>query len=94
LHRNAGADRIDCVVSVEAQNMSYREENGQVVLTMSRQGYAQLLMLLAQAMATFMMDGGGNLAEDTAFLNGLNEGNPNYTPYQVKKTCPTNEGRS
>jgi hypothetical protein len=61
--------------------MSYREENGQVVLTMSREDYQLVLMLL----------GAGTSGERIvtwnkalALLNRLNDGNPNYTPYEVK----------
>lgn len=60
--------------------MSYREENGQVILSMSREDYDLLLLAL----------GGFTLAAENApaprllaFMNRLNEGNPNYTPYQV-----------
>jgi hypothetical protein len=65
--------------------MSYREENGQVVLTMSRPDYEHVLMI-------FGMATGIALTQETIFgveailrlLNTLNEGNPNYTPYEVK----------
>lgn len=60
--------------SVESEDglpMSYREENGQVVLTMSREDYERLLFDL-----TAMLE----------FMNRLNQGNPQYTPYQVEKS--------
>ena len=58
--------------------MSYREEDGQVVLTMSREDYDALMRTLAwQPKAAVDR----NLV---TLLNRLNEGNPNYTPYQVK----------
>lgn len=62
--------------------MSYREENGQVILTMSPNDWRYLLLVLGYAMGYF------EVAENRqillSFLNRLNEGNPNYTPYQVK----------
>jgi hypothetical protein len=67
--------------------MSYREENGQVVLTMSRRDYENILMICGIA-AGLSMRSGRNLlftADDiAALLNRLNQGNPNYTPYEVK----------
>lgn len=65
--------------------MSYREENGQVVLTMSPDDFAFLLMGLGALMA---YSATGKLAmlpieEICGCLNRLNQGNPNYTPYQV-----------
>ena len=62
--------------------MSYREENGQVILTMSREDYDKLLLLLGAGTAG-MMNGGANLDSILDFVNRLNQGNPNYTPYQV-----------
>jgi len=60
--------------------MSYREENDQVILTMSREDYGLLMMLLGGGMA------GERIVtwdKGLSFLNRLNEGNPRYTPYQV-----------
>lgn len=59
--------------------MSYSEENGQVVLRMSREDYEKLLLMLGAAF-------GRNIFEPyrmLEFVNRLNEGNPNYMPYQV-----------
>ena len=53
--------------------MSYSEENGQVVLTMSREDYD----LLRDAALRWDL----GLGED--LWNRLNQGNPHYTPYQV-----------
>ena len=61
--------------------MSYREENGQVVLTMSREDYDKVLKVFAAATAKLFPDTMWILK----LLNRLNEGNPNYTPYQVEK---------
>lgn len=64
--------------------MSYREENGQVVLTMSRQDYDRVLISLGIA-AGHSAKNGGDLNVFFAFVNRLNEGNPHYTPYRVEK---------
>ena len=67
--------------------MSYREENGQVILTMSRADYERLLIRLGMAAgyaAKYDATMGQTLKQDLDFLNRLNEGNPNYTPYQVE----------
>jgi hypothetical protein len=60
--------------------MSYSEQNGQVILTMSREDYQRLLQVFA--FATVMPTGGVNFVV-VNLLNRLNEGNPDYTPYQV-----------
>jgi len=62
--------------------MSYREENDQVILTMSREDFQHLLFALGEA-AGCVRKFGGDLQGELAFLNRLNQGNPNYTPYQV-----------
>lgn len=58
--------------------MSYREENGQVILTMSPEDYSRLLVALEFALA----DPFTRLSTNE-LLNRLNQGNPHYTPYQV-----------
>lgn len=63
--------------------MSYREENGQVVLTMSRDEYCELLFALGMLFAEKLRSGHAPTAV-LDFMNRLNEGNPNYTPYEVK----------
>jgi hypothetical protein len=62
--------------------VSYREENGQVILTMSREDYDYLLIALGIATGHAMKQG-GRPDKCLAFVNRLNSGNPNYTPYQV-----------
>lgn len=68
--------------------MSYREENGQVVLTMSREDYTTLLLELGGAMFLHMRDGDGSVDQAISWLNRLMEGNPHYTPYQVEEKTP------
>lgn len=62
--------------------MSYREENGQVILTMSQEDYSFLLTIFAVATGVSIRNGGktGRLLN---LLNRLNQGNPHYTPYQT-----------
>ena len=62
--------------------MSYREENGQVVLTMSREDYERVVFSLGLATG-FMLQDGGNGDSMRALLNRINEGNPNYTAYDL-----------
>jgi hypothetical protein len=63
--------------------MSYREENGQVVLTMSREDYERPLISLGYYTGG-VLQRGGKINDLLALMNRLNEGNPNYTPYEVK----------
>jgi hypothetical protein len=62
--------------------MSYREENGQVVLTMSREDWQNLLMTLGIAAGALDPES-PMLARVFQLVNRLNQGNPNYTPYEV-----------
>jgi hypothetical protein len=62
--------------------VSYSEENGQVVLRMSREDYSYLLFLLGGSVIV-AVEKESLLPNLMAFTNRLNEGNPNYTPYQV-----------
>jgi hypothetical protein len=71
--------------------MSYREENGQVVLTMSREDYEKLLWLLGTASGAAAIGRSVFLVNDVLrFMDRLNLGNPNYTPYTV--ATPAKEG--
>jgi hypothetical protein len=65
--------------------MSYREENGQVVLTMSREDYEALIFRLGLATGYLMREGAQRhqIDRELELLNRLNQGNPNYTPYEV-----------
>ncbi len=67
--------------------MSYREENDSVILTMSREDYERLLMRLGMAAGHLSREGytHAQWQAELAFMNRLNQGNPNYTPYQVEK---------
>jgi predicted RNA-binding Zn-ribbon protein involved in translation (DUF1610 family) len=56
--------------------MSYSEKDGQVILTMSREDYNLLLKSVP------LLD---SLERMLQFMNRLNSGNPNYTPYQVEE---------
>jgi hypothetical protein len=62
--------------------MSYREENGQVVLTMSKEDYDRLLTIFAGATA-YSHFRNESLDEILELLNRLNQGHPQYTPYKV-----------
>jgi hypothetical protein len=71
--------------------MSYSEENGQVVLRMSREDYERLIFRLGLALGNFANSSGvaaqqESIKQELAFLNRLNQGNPDYTPYQVEQS--------
>jgi hypothetical protein len=61
--------------------MSYREENGQVILTMSQDDYGALLLALGFALG---IPYGRTRNDMLRLFNRLNSGNPHYTPYQVE----------
>jgi hypothetical protein len=63
--------------------MSYSEENGLVILSMSREDYDLVMRLLGQGSA-HDIERVGSLHYILALLNRLNSGNPNYTPYPVE----------
>lgn len=63
--------------------MSYREENGQVLLTMSRDDYQMLLIVLGYATGGAIKEHWTSATRMFELTNRLNEGNPHYTPYQV-----------
>jgi len=63
--------------------MSYSEENGQVVLRMTREDYSAVMCELDLNLSGCHPE--GLIAERLRDLRDrLNEGNPNYTPYQVE----------
>jgi hypothetical protein len=66
--------------------MNYSEENGQVVLRMSREDYEMVLQSLG-ALMILRMDNRGEMERLFGVLNRLNEGNPNYTPPITCFTC-------
>jgi hypothetical protein len=65
--------------------MSYSEKDNQVILTMSREDYQLVLMMIRSC------HGWKNAGDLLDRLNAgdllarLNSGNPHYTPYQVEK---------
>lgn len=64
--------------------MSYAEMNGQVVLTMSHEDYQMLLFALGIATGSALKDA-KPIKPILEFMNRLNQGNPNYSAYQVEK---------
>ena len=69
--------------------MSYREENGNVILTMSGEDYSSLLIYLGFAFGGAIAKGKDcplNTDRMLALLNRLNEGNPSYRPYELPET--------
>lgn len=72
--------------------MSFEECDGQVVLTMSREDYEQLLFVFGARVAWGLMqpfrEDAGRTAEIQRLLNRLNEGNPAWQPYEVNSGNP------
>jgi hypothetical protein len=73
-----------CVEIGMEDGVAYREENDEVILTMSREDYERLLM----AMGEYAVRAAENrsilsFSATIRLMNRLNQGNPNYTPYQV-----------
>jgi hypothetical protein len=66
--------------------VSYREENGQIVLTMTPLEYERLLMVFAMATMkgmTLRAEFPRAVENTMGLLDSLNEGNPNYRPYNL-----------
>lgn len=65
--------------------MSYREEDGKVVITLEPLEYERLLTVFSIATSA-SMNGRGmiGIREILMLLNSINEGNRAYTPYQVE----------
>jgi hypothetical protein len=63
--------------------MSYREENGQVILTLSREDYRQVDYALESSMDRCRR--GTSVRKWQELRDRLNAGNPHYTPYRVEE---------
>ena len=69
--------------------MSYSESEGQVILSMSREDYQMLLMALAYATFGAIKEHWTPESRMFELVNRLNQGNPNYMPYQTGESkCP------
>ena len=64
--------------------MPYSEQDGQVVLTMSKGDYDFLMFNLGACVAAQKIHRGSILGRLQDMVDRLNSGNPNYTPYQVE----------
>jgi hypothetical protein len=62
--------------------LSYCEQDGQVVLTLSKEDFFKVLHAFAALTREFLARP-GEVAEILAALNRLNEGNPQWEPYSV-----------
>lgn len=60
--------------------MSYSEQDGKVILTLSREDYELLLIALEAATGLALRDGQPSIPW-LELVNRINEGNPNYAPY-------------
>lgn len=66
--------------------MSYREEHGQVILTMSREDYQMLLIVLGYAIGGAIKEQWTPAEEIFELTNRINEGNPNFRPYELSSS--------
>jgi nicotinamide mononucleotide adenylyltransferase len=62
--------------------MAYSEDGDNVVLTMSREDFQMLLIVLGYATGGAIKDHWTPASRMFELTNRLNEGNPHYTPYQ------------
>jgi hypothetical protein len=60
--------------------VSYSEENGIVTLKISRDDYDRIMFRLGAALGACHWR---SMDEELRFINRINEGNPNFTPYQI-----------
>jgi hypothetical protein len=67
--------------------MSYREENGQVILTMSREDYRQIMFGLARARIILRSDA------FVAAVNRINDGSQEVEPFRPMKKTLSAESR-
>jgi hypothetical protein len=66
--------------------MSYSEQDGQVVLTMSKGDYGFLMFNLGACVAAQKIHRGSILGRLQDMVDRLNSGNPNYTPYKTEES--------
>lgn len=66
-------------------------DDGNVVITMTRDDYDNLLLQLGAGAYALKHTGAIPLRRSLALLNRLNAGNPHYTPYEVEPTAKVNE---
>jgi hypothetical protein len=64
--------------------MSYQERDGEVILTMSREDYQMLLLVLGYATGGAIQQRWTSAQRMFELTNRLNQGNPHYVPYQDK----------
>jgi hypothetical protein len=62
--------------------VSYREENGQVIITMSPQDFDTLSMALG-ALMILRMENRAEVQRLFELVNRVHDGKPGFTPYQV-----------
>jgi hypothetical protein len=67
--------------------MSYREENGIVTVTMSRDDYAAVMFALGMAAGESLREG-RDVKPFINLLNRLNEGNPKFVPWELAEIIP------
>ena len=66
--------------------MSYQKTEAGVVITLTDEQYDELLLMLGYATGAMSNDdpNGWPLYRALRFVNEINDGNPNWMPYEVK----------
>jgi hypothetical protein len=73
--------------------MSYREENGQVIVTLKIEDFESLLGIVATAHGLSLLHRRGefglyNTKRIVELVNLLNEGRPDWLPYRISSPSP------
>ena len=71
---------------MEADPIRFKREGDVITIQMSEENYTRMLIVLGGRVAEARRDGGDFFFwESVKFVNDLNAGNPQYTPYAIPK---------
>ena len=65
--------------------MKYTEKGDRVTLEMTRDDFGRLLQMMGAAVGTASRNDPDLAAAWLEFVNRLNDGNPNFAPYEIPK---------
>ena len=74
--------------------MGYSESGGTVTLRMSRDDYSSLLFMLGSQLGHVRREDQATFWRQIELVNRLNEGNPNWQPYEVPGKFQTDADRT
>ena len=80
---NLGPTNQKLIDTARDRATAYREENGLVVLTMMREDYEHILLALAYYLGSVLSTTGDGMSRHLGVINRLNQGNPEFTPYEI-----------